>query len=116
MPISIVLGLLGIAVLAGIIYLAVSKKSSFKVRIAALIALALMVLTIIVCIFIIFGVTVVEQGVTVLSDMPPSETPPQAGQNHNVLLILIVFLLAMFLLVLVLSLREQRRHGKNRSP
>jgi len=112
MPISLLLGVLGIAVFAGVIYLAVSKKSCLKVRIAALVALGLMILTIIVCIFIIFGVTIVEQGATIPPEVLPPETPPSAGQNHNVLLMLIVFLLAMFLLVLVLSMREQRRHAK----
>jgi len=108
----VLLVVLGVAVFAGIAYLAISKKSSFKVRIAALAALGLMVLTIIVCIFIIFGVPVVEAGEAVVLDMPPTDMPPPAESGGNVLLMFVFFLLAMFVLVLVLSLREQR--NKNR--
>jgi len=103
---------LGIIVFAGVIYLALSKRSSFKIRLAALVALALMVLAVIVSIFLIFGVVVVEPGATVLTDIPPPETPPPTGTNNELLLMFIVFLIAMFILVLVLSLREQRHREK----
>jgi len=103
---------LGVVVFAGVIYLAVSKKSDFKVRLAALIALGLMVLTVIVSIILIFGVAVGEPDATVWLDMPPPDTPPQTGPNNNALWMFIVFLLVMFFLVLILSLREQRRKEK----
>jgi len=105
---------LGVTVFAGVIWLAISKKSSFKVRIAALVALGLMVLAVIVSIFIVFGVAVAVPDAGAMPEMPPPETPPPTapGANNNVLLLFVFFLLAMFLLVLVLSLREQRKHRK----
>jgi|GEM_PF-1574963 len=103
---------LGVIVFAGVIYMAVSKRSDFKVRLAALVALGLMVLTVIVSIFLIFGVATVEPGATVVLDMPPPDTPPQTATNNNVLFAFIVFLLVMFFLVLILSLREQRKKEK----
>ena len=109
-----VLAVLGLAVLAGIIYVALSKKSSFGVRIAALAALALMIASVIVCIFMIFGVPVAEVEVQqVMPQMMTQEMPPVSeAEENNGLLFLIVFLVAMFLLVLVLSIREQYRSNK----
>jgi len=103
---------LGVIVFAGVIYMAVSKKSDFKVRLAALVALGFMVLTVIISIILIFGVAVGEPDATVWLDMPPLDTPPQAGPNNNALFMLIVFLLVMFFLVLIMSLREQRKKEK----
>ena len=103
---------LGVIVFAGVIYMAISKKSDFKVRLAALVALGFMVLTVIISIILIFGVAVVETDATVWLDMPPPDTPPQTGPNNNALWMFIIFLLVMFFLVLILSLREQRKKEK----
>lgn len=104
---------LGVVVFAGVIYMAVSKKSGFKVRLAALVALGLMVAAVIVSLIIIFGVAVAPAADTVVvQELPPQEPPVAAGQDGNVLLMFIVFLLAMFLFVFVLSMREQRKQEK----
>jgi len=103
---------LGVAVFAGVIWLALSKKSCFKVRIAALIALGLMVSAVIVSLFVIFGVAAVDPNAQVQPDMPPPETFPPAAATNDVLLVFVFFLLGMFLLVTILSLREQRRGRK----
>jgi cytochrome bd-type quinol oxidase subunit 2 len=100
--------LLGLVILAGVVYLAISKKSSFKLRIAALAALALMILTVIICLFIIFGEKSAPEAF-VLPDTPPSEAPPPAEHNIASVIMVIIFLIALFLLVLIISLREQRR-------
>ncbi|MCL2192756.1 MAG: hypothetical protein FWB78_05100 [Treponema sp.] len=103
---------LGVVAFAGIIYLAISKKSSFKVRIAALVALALMILAVIVSMSIVFGVAAAEPGTRVQLDMPPPETVPTTGPNTGVMLMFVIFLLVLFFLVLILSLREQRKKEK----
>ena len=114
MFVNILLGTLGLAIFAGIIFLAISKKSSFKVRIAALGALALMTLSVIIGILI--SVFNGESGkkVQVLPDAPPPQVPPETGTNSAMPFLVIVFFVALFLLIIFLSIREQRKvAGKN---
>ena len=101
---------LGIATLAGVIYLAVSSKSSPMIRIASLCALALMVLTVIVCLLIIFGVIQSDvQTVHVLPDAVPPSEPAATGSGAITMVLLVIFMLAFFLVIVFLSLREQKR-------
>ena len=102
--------LLGLVTLAGVIYLAISRKSSKTIRIAALCALGLMVITIIVCLLFVFGV--IKTGASepfVLPDMDISDAPQVPGPNFLALIMLIIFVIVLFVLILVLSLREQWR-------
>jgi cytochrome bd-type quinol oxidase subunit 2 len=103
-------------VLAGIAYLAISKKSSFRMRVAALVALAVMVLTVIASVFMVFmfsGETVsVDPSGTGLPDIPPDAVQVAPEQGNNVLLVSILFLLALFLLVMMLILWERRRNKR----
>jgi len=105
---------LGVISLAGIIYMAISKKSDIKQRIAALVALGLMILTVVICLFQIFG----TQKVTVYPlDMPmpvPNQPVTQDSSNGTVL-IFIIFLLILFILVLILSIREHRLVTKEKN-
>ena len=72
--------LLGIIILAGIIYLAVSRKSSFWIRIAALGALALMVITVAICLLHVFGVIGTgESAAQVMPDAAASGAPAEQG-------------------------------------
>jgi len=102
---------LGVVFFVGIIYLAVSKKSGTRVRVAALAALASMVLAVIVSMFVVFGVGAAEPVTMALPEPPPLDTPPAAGTDFVVMLLFVIFLLAIFFLVLALSLREQRKKG-----
>ena len=99
---------LGVAALSGVIYMALSKKSTFKVRIVALGALAVMVLVTIICIFIIFGGKSAAQ-TTPLPDALPSDIPPAPSQNAVPVIIFAIFLIALFILILIMSMREQRK-------
>jgi FtsH-binding integral membrane protein len=105
---------MGLIVLAGIIYLAISKKSSFTVRIASLIALGLMIAAVIVCLFIVFGMSAAPKGPW-LPDAPSPETPPQAGSSSVAMIFFIVFLIALLLVVILVSMREHRRAEKARA-
>ena len=101
--------LVGLATLAGIMYLAVSRQSSFKIRIAALVALALMIMTIIICLVLFFKSAATPK-VILLPDMSPSDLPPVSTQ-HNIpmLVMLIIFLIALFVMIAVLAMREAKR-------
>ena len=104
---------LGVVILAGIVYLAISKKTSPVMRIAALCALGLMVITVIVCLFIIFGLGGEGRAnQPVYSETPAPDIPPPGPPVMN-LLIFVIFMVALFIVVLILSLRERNRSKKH---
>jgi multisubunit Na+/H+ antiporter MnhC subunit len=93
--------------LSAVSYLAISRKSTFKIRLAALAALAAMIITVIICVFKIFMTPGGSVKVQVLPDQPPP--PPAPPPNPMALVLFIVILMSVFLVVLFLSIREQRR-------
>jgi cytochrome bd-type quinol oxidase subunit 2 len=95
-----------VILLAAVVYLAVSRRSSFKIRLAALAALAAMLITVIICLFRIF-MTPATDKVQVLPDHPPPPPPPPP--NTMALALFIIILMVMFLIVLFLSIKEHRR-------
>ena len=99
---------LGVIILAGIIFLAVSRKSTLKVRITALSALALMIITVIICLFLIFGVGTVKVQQLPQSALP-SDAQPAPESNAIPFILMIVFLLVLFFAILMMSIREQKR-------
>jgi NADH:ubiquinone oxidoreductase subunit 5 (subunit L)/multisubunit Na+/H+ antiporter MnhA subunit len=96
-----------VLILSAISYLAISRRSSLKIRLAALVALAAMIITVIICLFRIFMTPAAAQ-VQQYPDMPVPEAAP-ASPNIMALVLFIVILLALFLVILFLSLREQRQ-------
>jgi len=112
----VLLFFLGFALLGGVIYMALSKKSSFKVRIAALGALALMIVSVIICIIVYFKGEPTTQYL-VLPDMDPSDIPPPPSNvSPATMITLILFLLALFVVIFILALREQKRLNGNEKP
>jgi len=109
--------LLGLGTLSVVIYMAVSRKSTFMVRIVALGALAIMVLAVIICLVVFFKTGVKVEPV-LLPDMLPSDIPPPSkGANALTMVLFVVFLVALFVVVTVVALREQRRNdGKEVRP
>lgn len=107
MPVKIALS---VVILSAMVYLALSRKSTFPVRLAALGALALMITTVIICLVMIFNGTPVSS-TPAYPDMPVVEAPPP---NHMFMVSIIVFMLVMFAVILLLSLREQRRASEAR--
>jgi hypothetical protein len=102
-PISLIL--LGV-----IIYLALSPKSAKMVRLAALCALGAIMLSVIICVIIIFaGLGNVEEE-PVMPDFLAVETPPAPPQGNSIAIILLaVFMLAFLGIIVFLSIRERRR-------
>ena len=101
--------------MGGVVYLAISKKSGKIVRMSALCALGLMVLTLIICLFILFNSGTSAEKIPTEDELliPPKTS---GGINGFVLVIFLIFILALFITVLVLSLREKKlSHAKNQS-
>jgi cytochrome bd-type quinol oxidase subunit 2 len=109
--------LLAIVMMAGVIYLAISRESSFKMRIAALGALALMIVTVIICFVLFFKARATPQQL-ILPDMLPSDMPPPPASNNNpaTMIMFIIFLIALFIVIFFLSLREQKRTDNKEKP
>lgn len=101
---------LGIISLAGVIFLAVSRKSTFLVRIVALGALAAMIIAVIINLVKIFGAPVAGP-VTGYVEAPPPGTPAVQSSNSLGLIAFIVFLIVVFVMVFIFSLREQRKNA-----
>jgi len=104
--------ILGVITLVAVIFFAVSKKSSFIMRIAAVGALALMVVTVIVCLIIIFSTSTAPQ-VLILPDMSDYDEPSESGNSIILMLVAILVFIAMFATVLLISMKE---HKKSKEP
>jgi amino acid transporter len=101
--------LLGIAIMSAIIYMAVDKKSTFIVRIASLIALGIMMLTIIICLIMIFTDDRVPVDESVLIVGAPVEVKKEGGQNNWGLTLLIIVLIGIFGFIVFLAMKENRK-------
>ncbi|MDR3192934.1 MAG: hypothetical protein LBT87_07705 [Treponema sp.] len=103
--IPIALGFLGV-----IVYFALSKESSRIVRLAALIALGAVILSVLVCGIIVLLSLGDGGGEAVMPDFLAVEEPePPTKTNTFVLVIVMLFLLAFLGMVVFLSLKEQRK-------
>jgi len=105
---------LALATFGGVIYLAIASKSNFKVRLASLGALAVMVLAVIICLFVIFagGSSSKVQEYDYALPEPPAQTG--SGSSAIALIFFIIFILAVFLLIAIVSLREHRKKAEKK--
>ena len=93
------------------IYLALDKKSNFPTRLASLGALAIMIITVIISMFIILTDNTVPVDPSTLIVGAPVEVPEE---NNNMLAFIfsILFFLVLFIIILFLALREHKRTSK----
>ena len=101
--------LIGIAILAGMIYTALSKKSSFKIKVATLIALALMIITVIICIILVFSNAGAVADESIVHVIPPAVQQPRDHTNTFISLLLILIMIALLAAVVLVSLKEHRK-------
>ena len=103
--------ILGIILLGVMAYFALDKKSSFKTRLAALGAIALMILTVIICVIIILSDNQVPIDE---SNWIVGESTNIDESNNNLVAIIfsIIFLLALFIIIAYLAIREHKRNKK----
>ncbi|MCL2764061.1 MAG: hypothetical protein FWD40_02120 [Treponema sp.] len=99
---------IGIIILGAVSYFAINKKSSFHTRIVSLAALALMILSVIVCLVIVLTDTRVQVDPSSLIVGAPVETVEEHS-NIAGLLFSIIFLLALFAVIAFLAMKEHKR-------
>jgi len=104
--------MIGLAIIAVMVYLALDKKSNFATRMASLGALAVMILTIIICFVIVLTDNRVPIDESILIVGAPPEID-ESGGNLGGLFLLIIFLFALFGLIAFLTLREHKK-GKTK--
>ena len=104
--------LISIALLGVMVYFALDKKSSFKMRLAALGAIAIMILTVIICVIIGFSdkkVLIEDPSMLIVGE--PLEIQDE-GNSLLAIIFSILFLLALFTVIVVLVMREHKKHDK----
>jgi len=106
--------LVGLGLIGFMIYLALDRKSNFPTRMASLGALAVMILSIIVCLIIIFTDNSVPVDESILIVGAPVETAEKKG-NIAELLLMIIFLLILLALIVFLTFREHKKNIKNQT-
>ncbi|MCL2209701.1 MAG: hypothetical protein FWC19_05645 [Treponema sp.] len=100
--------LIGVIIMSAMVYMALDKKSNFTVRIACLAAIAVMILTLLICLFLIFtdNKVVIDESVLIVG--APVETKKDDGNSIWIIIVLGVFLFALLALVAYQSLKEKR--------
>ena len=95
--------------MGAMIYLAVDKKSNFQTRLVSLGALAAMILTVIICLFIIFT----DNRVPIDPSNLIVGAPVEVKEENNIpaLLFSIIFFLALFLVIAFLAMKEHKKHA-----
>ena len=106
---------LGIGIMAGTVYMALDKKSTFQIRIASLIAIALMIATVILCVFLVLTDNRVPVDESVLIVGAPVEVKQTGSGNTMTLLLLIIVMVVIFIFLAILSMHENRKHLKKDS-
>ena len=106
-------GLFAVVLMGAVIAMALNKKSNYRVRVASLIALAVMILTMLICLFIVLTDNRVPFDESVVIVGVPPETNEVSRSNIIILLVLIVFLLGLFGVIVYQSLKEHRKSAKN---
>ena len=98
--------------MGGMIYLALNKGSSLHIRLASLGSLAVMVLTLIICViaYVNGGDAPVDWSTYVVSDAPPE--PAKKDTAGTVAIVFtILFFLALFVIILALAMREHKKNA-----
>jgi len=106
--------LLSIAIMGGVISMAFNKKSNFATRVASLIALGLMMLTIIICLVIGFTDNKVAKDESVLIVGAPEVVKKPDKNSMMILFLLIIVLVGFFAVIAILSLKDHKKINANK--
>jgi len=107
--------LIGLAIIGAMIFLALDKKSNFATRVASLIALGVMMITIAICLILIFTDNRVPVDESVLIVGAPVETVKSGNNNTMELLLLVVFMAGVFTWIVILAMKENKKQAKKDS-
>ena len=102
--------IIGIIIMGAVSYLALDKNSNFQTRLASLGALALMILTLIICIVLVLtdNRVPVDESVLIVGE-PVEEKAKDEGNNLLFIFISILSLIVLFLIISFLAMREHKK-------
>jgi len=95
--------------MGGMVFLALDKKSTFPIRLASLGAIALMIATVIICFFIVLTDNRVPVDPSILIVGEPPVVQADKSDNSVALILTVVFFLGIFIVIVVLTLKEHKR-------
>ena len=101
----------GVCLLSAMSYLALSKKIVFRLRIAALIALGVMILALIVCLIVLLSGGALVSGGLVSGESGIPVDLSRGPEYSWLLLGSVIFLIALFVFIALMSMRE---HGSRK--
>ncbi|MDR0463572.1 MAG: hypothetical protein LBG94_00485 [Treponema sp.] len=100
---------LGLVIMGATVYMAINKKSTFHLRLVCLGALALMMITVIICLFVIFSddTVVIDPSTLIVGEPAPVKEKDDSG--FFVLIFSIIFFIILFAVIVFLTMREHKR-------
>jgi len=104
--------LIGIIIMGATVYLALDKKSTFKLRLASLGAILVMLITVVICLTAIFSERTAPIDYSALIVGAP---PPEPEKNESSIYIIIftaLFFLILFAVLVFFTLKEQKKQDK----
>jgi len=106
---------LAVGILGGMIYMALDKKTDPTARLASVIALGVMVLTVIICLFIALTDKSVPFDESVLIVGAPAETKKDNGNSTMILFISVFLIVALYAIVLLIALKERKKNAPKKT-
>jgi len=102
--------LIGVVIMAATIYLALNKSSTLHIRLACLGALALMIITLVICViaYVTGGDAPVDWSTFIVSDEVAE--PEKDSTGLTVIVFTIFFFLALFAVILALAMKEHKKN------
>jgi len=101
--------IIGLIILAAMVYMALDKKSSLTIRLASLVAIAIMFITVVICMIIILSDNKVPVDPSTLIVGAPAEV--QEKKNNSVAIIFtIVLMIALFVFITILAMKEHKNN------
>jgi ABC-type Fe3+ transport system permease subunit len=104
--------ILSLGIMSAMVFLAVDKKSNLPIRIASLAAIAIMILTVIICLVMVFTDNRVPVDESVLIVGAPVEVKKEGSGDTMVLLLLIIFLVLFLLIIALLAIHQNSKQKK----
>jgi len=101
---------LAIGTFGGMIYMTIDKKTDPTARLASVIALGIMVLTVIICLFIALTDKSVPFDESVLIVGAPPETKKDDGNSSMILALSVFLIVALYAVILLIALKERKKN------
>jgi cytochrome bd-type quinol oxidase subunit 2 len=101
--------IIGVVIFAGMVYMAVNKKSNLITRLASLGAIALMLITVIICVIVVLSDKTVPIDPSTLIVGAPTEVKDEGG-NSFAIIFTVVLIIALFVAIAVITMAEHKKN------